>query len=237
MNRVTANMIACVLVGLICAIGFPCKTPASTPQSLEDSESQPKRFSDPLPGWVERGSYVEGGTEFMVISSEERAKEREAEDEMWASAKLEVDRKINELLAPSAADALNISRDYIREHLLVPDHVHKHSIYIKGSEELAEIRGSDTQHSFRFYSLLKLDKEFESWARSSWEEQLVRSRVRQTGLVGLSVIVCLTLLLGYFQLDHKTRGFYSGRLQTITLAVLLVLAVLALALSKSFIWL
>ena len=56
-------------------------------------------------------------------------------------------------------------------------------------------------------------------------EDVSPERLEFVGLVGVTFLMLLAVLFGYLRLDHATRGFYSGKLQTV--AVILTAAILA----------
>ena len=91
--------------------------------------------------------------------------------------------------------------------------------------------------AYQCFAQLKFDREFESWAREQWSEKLVASRTLQVALISLGTLMGLGLLFGYCKADHKTRGFYSGRLQTIGIAMLVAVGGLIWWLATQFAWL
>lgn len=54
----------------------------------------------------------------------------------------------------------------------------------------------------------------------------IQFRVRLAGLVGGMLLGLLAVVFGYLKLNHLTRGFYSGKLQSIAVAVAVLILVL-----------
>lgn len=69
------------------------------------------------------------------------------------------------------------------------------------------------------------------------EESTEIDRTKRMTLVGAAcfgVIGTIIILFGYFRLDHATRGFYSGRLQTLAFFLIIVLLGAAIWVAQKF---
>ncbi len=194
-----------------------------------------------LPDWVEHfdaetADAASDGRR-MLVSSGMDPHRAEASRELWNNAEVLVKRYLDERIAAGAGEALQVQRDYIQNHLTVPQHVHMH-LY-RTPNPLFAADGNEPEHLMFHcgWAELNFDNEFDEWAGARYEEHLVHSRVLQTALVLLSGIALLGIVYGFLHLNHRTRGFYSGRLQTITLLAVLVVVAVFLALSNSFPWL
>lgn len=53
-------------------------------------------------------------------------------------------------------------------------------------------------------------------------EKVLRNRVIAAAIFGGVVLALLGIVFGYLRMDHATRGFYSGRLQSIAAASAIV---------------
>ncbi len=196
------------------------------------------RHAVEMPAWVSRGSLVdENNVEFLVVSSQERFSQWEAQNELWLNVVSEVNRKIDEMIRPGAAEAIRISLEQIQEKWLGPEQVHLQVYRTRVPEDLDIDIGEEFQRSYSYHVMVKLDESFRDWSFNAWENELTKSRVLQLGLVGLSVLGVLALAAAYFHVDHRTRGFYSGRLQLLIVAGVLILIAGGLALSNTFPWL
>lgn len=56
----------------------------------------------------------------------------------------------------------------------------------------------------------------------SESEKVLRNRLIAAAIIGSGVLSMLGIVFGYLRLDHATRGFYSGRLQSIAAAAAIV---------------
>ena len=54
----------------------------------------------------------------------------------------------------------------------------------------------------------------------------VRNRLVSTALIGGMLLGLMGVLFSYLRLEHATRGFYSGRLQTLAIALAIAIFVL-----------
>ncbi len=201
----------------------------------DDEQSEEK--VDPLPEWITRGTYSDDeGNEFLVVASTEEVSLPTAKRRLRQEIVEQLSRKIDEYLIPGASRVIRISDERI-EQTWLPGHRYTEVLVTKLPVDIAVEVGTDVQKAYRCYSMLKLDDEFYAWANESWNHQLVRSRVFQTGVVGLAVIGLLSIVFGAFHLNHRTRGFYGGRLQLVSLAMLLILAAVVASVSNLFDWL
>lgn len=69
------------------------------------------------------------------------------------------------------------------------------------------------------------------------EETSEVNKTKRMALVGaacFAVIGTILILFVYFQLNHATRGFYSGRLQTVALFMIVILLGLAIWAAQKF---
>ncbi len=192
-----------------------------------------------LPDWIVEFDSAADSDEYaksrFLVSSDTYEYQREAVGEVWSNAEIEVHRYLEDHIAPGAGRALNVTRDYISENLTRQQHVHK----FRTPNPYYEKDADEPEHLvfYRGWAELSLDDEFDQWAGARYEEHLVRSRILQTAVFVLSGITLLGIAYGFLHLNHRTRGFYSGRLQTITLVAVAVVVVVVLALSNSFEWL
>ncbi len=59
-------------------------------------------------------------------------------------------------------------------------------------------------------------------------------RIMLVGAGCIGIFGTILILFGYFQLNHATRGFYSGRLQTLALGLIVILLGFAFWLAQQF---
>ncbi len=94
--------------------------PASSGAPGQDDTAAAQQTPE-YPTWVQRGSYIEQDTEFIVVASDEQYSVGAAKSELWKSLAAAVNRKIDEALQPGAAEVIGIDVMRIRKQLLVPD--------------------------------------------------------------------------------------------------------------------
>lgn len=190
-----------------------------------------------LPEWV--SSFDEDGSvesSVVLVASVEVRHQLDAERLMWEEAEVRVRDYLNRRIADGAGDILQLDRDQISEHLVTREpHLHLY----RTPNPLFEGGNGETEHLewYRCFARLSMDGSFDRWATDRYEERLVRSRLLQTGLLLFSGLALLGVAWSFLQMNHRTRGFYTGRLQTISLLAVLVVIALALALSNLFRWL
>lgn len=69
------------------------------------------------------------------------------------------------------------------------------------------------------------------------EEEAAVDKTKRMVLVGagcFGIFGTILILFGYFQLNHATRGFYSGRLQSLSLALIAILLGVAFWIGQRF---
>ncbi len=209
----------------------------------------PDLYSDAelLPDWALIPNRVEadGRTEFVVVHSNALLQQREAREELEERMLDTVRRKVDEMFSPGAAAAIGIDLGYLRQNLLVPGNEFCQVLYwdastVMDAGDIATVSDTDRAEprtAYRCFARLKLDSDFQQWATVTWHERQVRSRQMQIGLIFLSGVLMLVLAFGYFKANEKTRGIYSGRLQSMALIGLLAIIAAAVLLSKMFPWL
>lgn len=211
----------------------------------DDKEGALSKSVGQPPAWVTKGSYIDEETqaEFVLVSSDVLLRQREAEEELEERLILAVREKIDDLFVPDAGKAIGVDLHYIRTHLLQSaEECDSNGFYTQlrrwaVSEENLNKVDSPERDAFQCYARICFDKEFESWARTQWENQLVVSRTKQIALFIMATMSVLALLFGYFTAEHKTRGFYSRRLQTVGIGLLVVVGLVIWWLATSFAWL
>lgn len=71
-------------------------------------------------------------------------------------------------------------------------------------------------------------------AQEESEEVDRKKRMTLVGTACFGVIGTILILFGYFRLNHATRGFYSGRLQTLALVMIVILLGVAIWAAQRF---
>ena len=242
---------------LVCSFGLAAASSVQTEDSKtlttssasDDTTVGESTFYEDValkPDWVLKGDHANEATgeQWMVVSSEPLLKQREAIEDLEMQLVKTVKQWIDDRCSPGAGDTIDIDLKLIQNRLLQiqPDCDHKgmhpHLLRWKIPTDNQEMLGDDEYgDAYQCFAQLKFDREFESWAREQWSEKLVASRTLQVALISLGTLMGLGLLFGYCKADHKTRGFYSGRLQTIGIAILVAVGGLIWWLATQFAWL
>ncbi len=197
------------------------------------------------PQWVQQGNYLdpENQTEYLLVASQPRLKQREAEEELEECLVATVRDHVDHMFTPGTGQSIGIDLAYIREHLLQhhpqcdAQGVYNQLLRWRVPEANQGMLNSETRQAFQCFSQVRLDPEFQRWAEHQWENRLVISRTQQIGLLGLLTLSVLTVVFGYFTAEQKTRGFYSRRLQTVSLACLAAMLLAFWWLASQFAWL
>jgi len=219
------------------------RPPKSSPQ--EPSTSPLLRPVGKVPAWVQKGNYLDGDsqTEYVLVQSDAMLKQRESEEMLEERLVVTVRDKVDAMFGAGAGQAIGIDLAYVRKHLIeMHPECKSNGVFVqtfrwKVPEDLRDTVLSEERESFKCYAHLRFDKDFESWVHDKWQNRLVVSRTRQIGLIAFAILSCLGLLFTYFTAEHKTRGFYSRRLQTAGAGFILILCVLFWWLAGQITWL
>ncbi len=121
-----------------------------------------------------------------------------------------------------ASDAINYDIQFIKQHLLV-----------KTEHRQREMSGEKVSAA---YALLEFDESFRRQLDEQWRDAVSKRRVLFAGLIGGSVLALLGVVLSYFRLDSATRGFYTGRLQFVSIAAILTLIAVGVLMARWIPW-
>jgi hypothetical protein len=178
---------------------------ASTPITANDS-------GESLPDWVLAGSVLEGDPHRVVVESGPHQRIRERDLEMdKALLKATNDYIAWYLENENAPLAMRFDLAYIKSHLVNPHY------------QLNTVREFKVGPMHTSYAMLEFDQAFRRQLDQRWRDVVATSRMLGVGFVGGAVLALLAVAYSYFRLDHATRGFYTGRLQFLAVAAILVL--------------
>lgn len=226
--------------------------PSSAPQNEVEKQGSDSAFSDPMyrdlkprPTWVVKGNFEDAAnqTKYLLVASEPRLKQREAEEELEERLVEIVSRHVEDTVAAGAGDAIDLNLDYIRENLLEhhpecePDGIYHHVLMWRVADSNQGMLDADEREAYQCYAQVRVDSLFEDWAEKQWESRVVTSRTMQTGLIGFGLLFSMILAFAYLAAEHKTRGFYSRRLQTVSFLCIVVAVVLFWYSASYFEWL
>ncbi len=195
-----------------------------------------------VPEWTHEPQPVEPSSSRLVIASDYRHYEREANDELWSNAIAAVASKLDEKIARGAGELVSVNRELIKRKLLVPGRSHTQVYQTPLSVSMEPLDEESGDHGkflewHRCFIELNFNNEFHAWAAMEYERKIVESRVWQTALMVLSGLGLLVILFGFLHLNHRTQGVYTGRLQSLAMVAAIAIILAALALSNSIEWL
>ena len=139
----------------------------------------------------------------------------------------EIQNQLDEKYGEGVGQALDVTRSNLQTWLIPhaqcdSDRIYHYVLNWQVPDSQKSLLESENREAFQCFSQLKLDAEFHSWADTQWKKQIMTSRIFQLAIVGFSVLFTLVLAFAYLTAEHRTRGFYSKRLQTVGLIVLFI---------------
>lgn len=240
-NVVTLSTIA--LVWFVFAASLVAQTTGSDqneaeqePPAVEQKSLEPNE----MPEWVEKGSFVEGEVEFVLVETDPDKKSQFAKPflakmSIDPAIELAVAKKIDEWFGAGAGKVAAIS-DPAMLAKLVPDHRRHTEVYhIEFDEDDSERFDTDSEEFFRCYAQLRFDKEFRATAESIWRRNRTRNRLIYTALIGAALLGVLGIAYGLLHFNHLTRGFYVGRLQMFAVALIVLVITISYYVAKIFV--
>ncbi len=196
----------------------------SKSQSGIDSADDPIGNGSNLPEWISQGTHTEDGALFLVAqTSHPFNTPLEADQAIDAAVREVLTRQCAEELAGTSLIDVGVSDATVNSSLLVPGTriVRLHRENFTG--ELAARYGEKETAFYRGYAQIRLDPEFRDELRHRVRQKKTRDRLLFTGLLAIGLMGLLGLIFGYLRVDHATRGFYTGRIQMISLGIGLVM--------------
>lgn len=181
------------------------------------------RVRDEQPEWFEAGWRTLGEVELIGVSVEGQATAALAERELLEKLR----RAILEQLGferPEDPQVLpELSRRFIREQLLVRDHLSLSPYQDELTAEAARIEGKQSLPYYLGYAEARLTSPLRELVERWKKLPALRDSLRWVGVGSFGVLASVAILFGYLKVDHLTHSHYTRRLQT---AALLALAFL-----------
>lgn len=164
------------------------------------------------PAWVDEMPAREEGSHTQVVSSGPHVRIQDAYQALDEQLKEEADEYVRWYLASDAAPRIiDLDLQYIKKHLRNPE------------LSYSETRNYSVGPMKTVYARLEFDELFREQLGERWQNEVSKNRLWITALVGGGVFVLLLTVFGYFRLDTATRGYYTGRLQLVSVAAILAL--------------
>lgn len=179
------------------------------------------------PEWINKPPKVEGQAH-MVVSSGPWASRRECERELEHQLKKEVDAYINDYLGnPQAARLIGYDLETIQKQFVSSDPAHVYSGTLV-SPTVGEMREE--------VRLVVIDEQDQRDIAEHWRRVVATSRLASSGLIGAGLLGLLAVAYGFLKADTATRGFYTGRLQLLSLAVVAAMIAAGVFLARAIHW-
>jgi hypothetical protein len=179
------------------------------------------------PEWIANPPKVEGQAH-LAVSSGPWSTRREAERELAVQLKKQVDAYINDFVGNSNAAALiGYDLETIQREFASPDPKHSYS------GKLVSPTVGEMQEEAR---LLVIDQQDQKNIDERWRAVVATSRLASTGLVVAGVLGLLMVAYGFMKADTATRGFYTGRLQLLSLMVVAAMIAIGVFIARAIPW-
>jgi len=181
-------------------------------ESVSTPENVSGRGANELPDWVLAGSVLEGNVHRVVVESGPHQRIRERDLELDKALLIATNDYIAWYLESDTAPMLiNFDLQYIKSRLVSSEH------------KLNTVREFKVGPMHTSYAMLEVDHSVRQQLDHRWQDVVAKSRMLYTALIGGAVLALLGVMFSYFCLDNATRGFYTGRLQFVAVAVILIL--------------
>lgn len=179
------------------------------------------------PEWVDCEPRDAGAVHQVSVCSGPYRTQPQARRELGGQLKVATDEHINELLGRSTAACwIAFDESCILQTLVSPGNIYDEKVVSPSVGVM-----------YQSHALLEFGPEFQRDIEESWRQIVARARLVKFALAAAAVLGSLALLLGYFQADTATRGFYTGRLKFATLVAILGLIVSGMLVARSIPWL
>ncbi len=212
--------------------------PRSTPATEIRAEADDDLVSGKgVPDWfVENGAGADGM--LYVRTSTHCMNVFQAEEELGRESLLAVNRVLDDWFGEAgAAKKIGLDEDYVLQELVVDG---RKDIRIDDDPEIENLHrqyniSTDGNYYCGFVQL-HLGEDVRQFARQQWREVETRERLIGSSLIGGSVLILLAIAFAYLKLESATRGFYSRRLQTVAILLIVFTAIAILWARQLLVW-
>ena len=191
----------------------------SSKETEKNGDTKRKKYS--IPDWFDTSSNFTDANRMLFVKTKDSSSTiTDAKEELAEACRDAIDKSLRSWLEIAQPQILQFDDSYILENL-----VYENRIEFRQDPECkreAEEIGGDVDF-FVGYTQLRLDDEFRSVVGKQLAELQTRRRLVKGGLVGGFVLTLLTVMFGYLKMETATRGFYSRRLQTASIAIAIAL--------------
>ncbi len=179
------------------------------------------------PAWVERADRDVGPIHQIAVSSGPYLQPRLARRELDVQVKRVIDDHICELVGSSrAARWLGYDAVSLRQRFIARDKIFDEQVLSPSFGRM-----------YQSHALLELGPEFHQEVEQAWHEMLAQAQLVKVALGAVGVLSTLVLVATYFRADTATKGFYTRRLQFVTLVAILGLVASGILAARAIPWL
>jgi len=203
------------------AEGKTAEAPVAEAAAPESNAPEPHRVavvrtSGDRPGWVTAGPALVDGVYRMTVSSGPWSSVPECQHALDEEVLAATNNYINEYLGnPQAASLVNISPNYLRQHVRKTEHA-----------EIVDSPAVGQMH--QLHAQLEFDERARADFERMWRNAVVQDRLWYIGGGGALVLALLATLYGYLKLEMRTDSAGRGKLQLAATLVALIVAAGAL---------
>jgi len=168
------------------------------------------------PAWVSAGPALVDGVYRMTVSSGPWSSVPECQHALDEEVLAATNNYINEYLGnPQAASLVNISPNYLRQHVRKTEYA-----------EIVDSPAVGQMH--QLHAQLEFDERARADFERQWRNAVVQDRLWYIGGGGALVLALLATLYGYLKLELRTDSASRGKLQLAATLVALIVAAGAL---------
>lgn len=157
---------------------------------------------------------LDEGVYYVAVSSGRYVDVPECQRALDVAMKVTADQYIEDYLGEGAAALVNIQRDYLKQH--------------SKRDQYEEVVQTSVGPMHQIHAQLRFDDSARNEFHQRWQAAVVTERLWYLGLGGAVVLALLSTFYGYLQLDLRTAGAHTGRLQLAATLVALIVAAGAL---------
>ena len=237
----TLTLFRCGLVWLVCAVFLfdgsrfvraqESDPVASDEKKIGDEEiaaakAQDSNQYDP-PTWFDRESEFTDENRMLFVRTRPENAMPEPADAKARLMEASIDAIRNLLgdwLSIQNPERIVLDPDYVLQNLVFENRIAiRRDLECETAMQNKPLLGNEF---YGGYVQLHLNDEFRTYVRKQNLELTTQRRLIKGGLVGGSVLALLAVAFGYLKMETATRGFYSRRLQTVSLVVATTLLLL-----------
>jgi hypothetical protein len=178
------------------------------------------------PAWVESAASRNGTIHQTAVKSEPFVRRAECERELDKKIAAAVNDYITEQTGSQYAPTLiAFDLDTLKRRLVNASHRYEETIVSPSVGEMHQV-----------HALVQFPEDFRDEIARRWLQVRSASRLGQVGLGFAAVLSLIGTVFGFFRADNATRGYYTGRLQFVAGAAVLVVFVVGLYFARAIPW-